>query len=93
MNSQSAPLHVRPSDGPGWAWTLIRVPLLAVLVVLTPAVDFVCGGLLLLGIAVSITFRISAVGAMFPFWHMIGVSFAFALVILIHHALIGLLTR
>jgi hypothetical protein len=75
------------------AWDLLRLPLLAVLTLLAPAVEFVCGGLLIFGILVSIAFRISGVGATFPFWHMIGASLGFGAFIVLYYGLIALLSR
>ncbi len=71
----------------------MRLPLLAVLTLLAPIVQTVCAGLMLLGILVSFLFKLSAAGAAFPFWHMIGVSLGFGLLIVVWHALIGLLSR
>src|SRR5882762_8851882 len=75
------------------AWDVVRLPLLAVLMFLAPVVEFVCGGLLLLGLLVSIAFKISGVGVSFPFWHMIGVSLGFGAFVIVYHAVIGLLSR
>jgi hypothetical protein len=71
----------------------LRLPLLAVLSLLAPAVQVVCGGLFLLGVFVSIAFKVSGAGATFPFWHMIGISLGIAVFAILHHALIGLLSR
>ena len=75
------------------AWTAVRLPLLALLSFLAPVVGTVCAGLMLLGIAVSILFKISAAGPHFPFWHMIGMSLGFGLFIVLYYALIALLSR
>ena len=71
----------------------LRLPLLAVISLLAPVVQVVCGGLFLLGVFVSIAFKVSGAGATFPFWHMIGISLGFAVFVILHHALIGLLSR
>jgi hypothetical protein len=76
-----------------FGWNVVRLPLLAVLSLLAPVVQVVCGGLLLLGVFVSIAFRVSGAGAAFPFWHMIGISLGFAVFAILHYALIGLLSR
>jgi hypothetical protein len=75
------------------AWSAVRLPLLAVLVFLAPVVEFVCGGLLLLGILVSIAFKISGAGASFPFWHMIAASLGFSVFVILYHVVIALLSR
>lgn len=74
-------------------WHAVRLPLLAVLTLLVPVVEFVCGGLLLLGLLVSIAFKISGAGAHYPFWHMVGLSLGFGLFVILYHALIALLSR
>ena len=71
----------------------LRLPLLAVVSLLAPVVQVVCGGLFLLGVFVSIAFKVSGAGATFPFWHMIGISLGFAVFAILHYALIGLLSR
>jgi hypothetical protein len=53
----------------------LRLPLLAVVSLLAPAVQVVCGGLFLLGVFVSIAFKVSGAGATFPFWLLTGVQF------------------
>ncbi len=75
------------------AWDAVRLPLLAVLSLLAPVVQTVCAGLMLLGIAISIAFKISAAGPHFPFWHGIGTSLGFGAFILVYYALIRLLSR
>jgi len=79
--------------GLGLTGEALRLPLLAVLSLLAPAVEVICGGLFLLGVFVSILFKVSAAGATFPFWLMIGISLGFAGFAILYHALIGLLSR
>lgn len=74
-------------------WNLVRVPTLAALLLLAPAVEVVCGGLLLLGILVSIAFKVSGAGAAFPFWPMIALSLGFGVFVILYHAVIGLVSR
>jgi hypothetical protein len=74
-------------------WSLVRVPVLGVLLLLAPVVDTVCGALLLLGLLVSIEFKVSGAGAGFPFWSMIALSLGFSLFVILYHALIGMLSR
>jgi hypothetical protein len=93
MSTHSLSLRSLAAGPARFAWNLVRLPLLAVLTLLAPAVEFVCGGLLVFGIFVSIAFRISGVGATFPFWHMIGASLGFGAFIVLYFALIALLSR
>jgi len=93
MSTQSLSLRSLASGPLRLAWDLVRLPLLAVLVLLAPAIEFVCGGLLIFGILVSIAFRVSGAGATFPFWHMIGASLGFGAFIVLYYGLIRLLSR
>lgn len=93
MSAHSISVREIASGGLQLAWGIVRLPSLAVLVFLAPAVDFVCGGALLLGIFISIAFKVSGAGAAFPFWHMIGASLGFGAFAILYHALIGLLSR
>ena len=81
------------SGGLRLVWNAVRLPLLAVLVFLAPVVEFVCGGLLLLGLLVSVAFKISAASAHFPFWPMVDLSLGFGLFVILYHAVIALLSR
>jgi hypothetical protein len=74
-----------------WQWA--RAPAAAFLLILAPLVEVVCGGLLLLGILVSILFEVSGAGSIFPFWQMIALSLGFAAFLVAYYALIGLLSR
>ena len=74
-------------------WTLVRLPVLGLLLLLAPAVEWICGALLLLGLLVVFTFKISGAGAGFPFWSMIAASLGFGVFVILYHALIGVLSR
>jgi len=93
MSTRSHSIRSLASAPLRFAWDLLRLPLLGLLVLLAPAVQFVCGGLLIFGIFVSIAFRVSGVGAAFPFWHMIGASLGFGAFIVLYYGLIALLSR
>jgi hypothetical protein len=71
-------------------WNLARVPILGLLLLLTPLVESVCGALLLLGLLVAAAFKISGTG---PFWPMITLSLGFGLFVILHHVVIGILSR
>jgi hypothetical protein len=93
MSTRSLTLRSLASGPVRFAWDLLRLPILGVLVLLAPAVQFICGGLMVFGILVSIAFRISGVGASFPFWHMIGASLGFGAFVVLYYGLIALLSR
>lgn len=93
MNANSNSVRPIALGGLRLLWNLARLPTVAVLLLLAPAVEVVCGGLLLLGILVSIAFEVSGAGATFPFWHMIGLSLCFGVFVILYHAAIGLLSR
>jgi hypothetical protein len=69
--------------------SVVLIPLLA----LAPLVEVVCGGLMLLGIAVSIAFEVSSASSQFPFWRVIALSLGFGAFVIVYHAVIGLLSR
>ena len=72
-------------------WSLVRIPVLGLLLLFAPAVEFVCGGLMIFGLLIAIVFKIS--GAAFPFWPVVAMSLVFGLFAIVYHALIGLLSR
>lgn len=73
--------------------SLARASVLGVLLLLAPAVEWVCGALLLLGLLVSFAFRLSGAGGAFPFWSMIAASLGFGMFVILYHAVIGILSR
>lgn len=62
-----------------FALEVVRLPLLAILTLFAPVVEVLCGGAFLLGLLVSIAFKISSVGPSFPFWSVVGISLHCAL--------------
>jgi hypothetical protein len=74
-------------------WSLVRVPVLGLLLLLAPFVEFICGALLLLGLLISIAFKISGAASSFPFLLTIVLSFGFGVFVILFHALIGMLSR
>ena len=74
-------------------WTLVRLPVLGLLLLLAPAVEWLCGALLLLGLLVSIAFKMSGAGDAFPFWSMIAASLGCGAFVILYHAVIGILSR
>ena len=74
-------------------WNAIRVPILAVLVLIEPVVRIVCSCALILGIIASVVFELSAVGPRFPFLVMIGASLGFGVFLVLYQGLIALLSE
>jgi hypothetical protein len=72
------------------SWQLIRLPVYILLVILEPVVDVVFGGVALLGVLVSLFFRLSSGISHFPFWTMILISIGFGLVPRIYGGIIRL---
>jgi hypothetical protein len=74
-------------------WSVVRIPIFAVLVVLEPLVSFVLTGLALLGLLTTFLFKLTGADPRFPFWGMLGASTGFAVALMGYHALIRLLSR
>jgi hypothetical protein len=88
------PNSVRPklSGSLRLLWYLMRISVLCALLLLAPVVELVCGGLLLLGLLVSIALRLSGAGTDFPLWHVLALSLGFGAFLILYHAVIGLLS-
>lgn len=93
MNAHLNSLPVTISSVLRPLWNLVRVPVLGLLLLLAPVVESVCGALLLLGLLVSLAFKVSGATLSFPFWPTIGLSLGFGLFVVLYHALIGMLSR
>jgi hypothetical protein len=74
-------------------WGIVRLPLVAILVVLEPVVTtaFVC--IAVAGVISSVVFRFSGVTPHFPFWWMLASSAACGLVPVVYQRLIRLLSH
>lgn len=72
---------------------LSRTVVLTVLVLLEPVVTFICTMGMLLGVAVSSMFEVSAAGSRFPFLWMVALSLALGITALLYHALLVLLLK
>ena len=92
MKARPNTLRLELSGGARPLWYLLRIPVLCALLLLAPVVEFICGGLLLLGLLVSIAFRLSGAGADFPFWHMLALSLGVGGLVILYHGVIGLLS-
>ena len=74
------------------AWSLVRLPLLLLLVTLEPVVALLCGALALLGVLATFFFAALHL-AHFPTVTMFLLSLGFGGVLFLYHALIRLLGR
>ena len=75
------------------AWMVVRIPILALLIVLEPVVSFVLTGLSLLGILTALFWKWTSADPRFPFWTMLALSIGFAVVLILYERLISLLSR
>jgi len=71
----------------------VRLPALAVLLVLEPFVSLILTGFGFLGIAVALIFKFSGDIHHFPFWLMMAVSVGSILLLMAYHTLISLFSR
>lgn len=74
-------------------WNVIRVPIVAVLLLLEPVVSFVCSLGLVLGIFTCIVFELSAVDPKFPLGKMLVFSFGCVVVLFLYEAVLSLFVR
>lgn len=74
-------------------WQVVRLPVLAVLLVLEPFVSLILTAFGFLGIVVAVILEVSRDLPHFPFWTMMGFSVGALLLLMAYHALIGLLSR
>jgi len=74
-------------------WQTVRLPLLALLLLLEPFVSLVLTGLGMLGVLVAIILKCSGDLPHFPFWGMMACSVGCMLALMAYHALIGFLSR
>jgi hypothetical protein len=74
-------------------WSVIRVPIVAVLLLLEPVVSFVCSAGMVLGLVTCIVWELSAAGPRFPLGKMLVFSFGCPVVLFLYHALLSLFVR
>jgi hypothetical protein len=74
------------------ARSTIRLPVLALLVTLSPLVQFLLSAFALLGVLTALFFRLLGTPN-FPFWGMIGFSIGCRLLLMAYHGLVHLLSR
>lgn len=97
MISHTLPYDERRELPRGWTlawgvlwilWQVIRLPVLAVLLVLEPFVSLVLTAFGFLGILVALILRFAGDLPHFPFWTMMAFSIGALLVLMAYHALI-----
>lgn len=102
MTSHALPYDTRHDSPHGrtlaWSvflifWQVVRLPMLAVLLVLEPFVSLVLTAFGFLGIVVALILRFSGDLPHFPFWLMMAFSVGAILLLMAYHALIGLFSR
>jgi hypothetical protein len=70
-----------------FVWQVIRLPILTLLVILKPVVTLVFGGLALLGVLMTLFFKLIE-APHFPAWTMLAISIGFGLAPVLYEALI-----
>ena len=78
---KAMPKHI---DIAGIAWSCLRAPMLAVLVLFEPIVGFVLYALAIVGLLMTFLFKFVG-AAHFPFWTMLCLSLSFGLAHLAYH--------
>lgn len=74
-------------------WNAARMPVLAILLLLEPAVRLICSLALVLGVFASVMFEISAAGSRFPFLWMLALSLGSGVALILYYGLIAFLSR
>lgn len=74
-------------------WQVVRLPVLAVLLVLEPFVSLVLTAFGFLGLVIALILKFSGELPHFPFWLMMTLSVGAILLLMAYHALIGLFSR
>ena len=72
---------------------IVRLPLVAVLLLLEPVVNVVCGAAAVLGVLIAVAFEFSAVGPRFPFLQVTAISLSFGAFLILYHSALALLVR
>jgi hypothetical protein len=76
-----------------FAWHSVRIPVLAVLVVLEPFVSIILAALTVLGVFFALFFRFLVRLPHFPFWTMLGISVGFATILMVYYGIIRILSN
>ena len=102
MTSYTLPYDDRRAIAPGrplaWSilwilWQVVRLPVLAVLVVLEPFVSLVLTGFGFLGIVMALILKLSGDLPHFPFWLTMTCSVGAILLLMAYHLLIRIFSR
>src|SRR5512138_2638463 len=72
----------------GLAWHIVRLPILAFLIILEPAIRLLLAGAAFLGTFTAFLFKFSGVVPDFPFWPVISISIGCMLLLITYHRLI-----
>ncbi len=73
--------------------TAVRLPIVALLLLLEPVVNVVCGAAAILGVLVAVVFELSAAGPRFPFIEVTALSLAFGVILVLYHSALALHVR
>ena len=76
----------------GLLWHVVCLPVLILFVILEPVVSFVFGALALLGVLTTIFYKLIGLPH-FPTATMLTLSLGFGLLVMLYHAVIGILLR
>lgn len=74
-------------------WQVVRLPVLAVLIVVEPFVSLILTGFGFLGIVVALILKFSGDLPHFPFWMMMAFSVGSIMLLMAYHTLINLFSR
>lgn len=69
----------------------MRAPILAVLLLCEPIVQFICAAALVLGLFAALILKVSGVGPHFPFVGMLAFAVGFGVALILYYRLIALL--
>lgn len=72
---------------------VVRLPVVALLLLLEPVVNLVCSAMVVLGVLGAVAFELSAVGPRFPFLQVAAISLTFGVLLILYHSAIALLVR
>ena len=73
--------------------TIVRLPIVAVLLLLEPVFNVVFGAGAVVGVLTAAAFEVSAVGPRFPFLQVATISLACGVLLVLYHSAIALLVR
>ena len=90
---ETGPLATSALVGLRFVWHSIRMPILAVLVILEPFVSVVLSALTVLGIFFALFFRYLVRLPHFPFWLMLGISLGCAVFLMLYYGIIRILSN